>query len=182
MISHCRNSVDELDSHLDQLGRVAPLDIPGHRFEERLQDGSFRADGYGCQKRPLPKILVANFRDRRVETSTQTILDGLDDHAFFLQGMRFWEVELDREEPDHRFVLVNSAVVVTSATGHRLSRNRRVLDFLNRENFDHVTFLDVVVVSETNAALEALLDLGNVLFEPTQAAYLAIVDDDDVVT
>ena len=61
------------------------------------------------------------------------------------------------------------------------SRKRHSLDFLDHENLDHVTFLDIVVVNKTDATLEALLHLGDVLLESAQAPQLSFVDD-DVVT
>src|SRR5262245_12293939 len=59
----------------------------------------------------------------------------------------------------------------------RLYRRRHSLD---DERLDHVADLDVVVLLEADAALEAGLDLGDVVLEPAQRADPALVDDDVV--
>src|SRR6516225_9164611 len=50
-------------------------------------------------------------------------------------------------------------------------------DLLDLERLDHVADLHVLVAVEADAALEALLDLGDVVLEAPQRADLAFVDD-----
>ena len=50
-------------------------------------------------------------------------------------------------------------------------------DLLDLVRLDDVADLDVLVPVEADAALEALLDLGDVVLEAAQRADLALVDD-----
>src|SRR6478735_9242671 len=53
-------------------------------------------------------------------------------------------------------------------------------DFLDFEEFELVAFLDVVVVLQLDAALEAFLDFAHVVLDPLERLELAGVDHDVV--
>src|SRR5262249_3396782 len=53
---------------------------------------------------------------------------------------------------------------------------QRPRDLLDLERLDDVADLDVLVPVETDAALETLLDLGDVVLEPPERSDLALVD------
>src|SRR5687767_10195249 len=70
--------------------------------------------------------------------------------------------------------LVADAIWSESQNLHRYS------DALHREDFDHVADLDVVVIRQADAALEARLHLADVVLEAAQRSDLAFVHDDVV--
>src|SRR5262245_40840284 len=141
----CRLDVEQLD-----VGRVG--DVALDPVEDLPQVTVALGDDRDRDRRALPRVLVIDLGHRDLHAVAQAVDDRAQHRALRLQraALRHEELEAD------------GCGVHTTIVALRTS------DFLLFVRLDHVARLQVLEVGEPDAALEARLDLADVVLEPLQ--------------
>ena len=186
------------EHHSPQKFQFGPRNQPGLGPFDFVDDGSQLTVGMwlGCRYRDdpkagaLPEVLMLDLGDRHVELP-ETIFDAAQDHSLVLERLGARNVELDGQQTDNHTqcsvlvpgaqcwgsVLVLGAPCAGTVHRHRLGPDRHAL---HREHLDEVANFDVVESFEADAALDAGLDLADIIFEAPQRTDLAFVHEDVV--
>src|SRR5262249_21647419 len=166
--------VDELISVVEELTVQVLFDESEDVLQQGVQGLLVRTDGRHSDLRTLKQILIADFRRRDLELVADAALQTLDDHPLLFQPAAARQVQVEDPVRNHH---LSSPESRGPSSGPPASlRVPYSADLLNLEGLDDVADLDVLVAVEPDAALEALLDLRDVVLEAAQRPDLPLVD------
>ena len=132
-----------------------PLDLVEHAPAARgSASASDRGDGHDAETRPLPEVLVLDFRHRHVEAA-KPVLHAPQHHPLVLQRMRAGDEQLERQQShDHlRHAPCHALALGSERRTSGPSRLRR--HALTAATFSSVKHLDDVADPDVVEAVEA---------------------------
>src|SRR3954469_12140967 len=162
---------DDVSLHADELESLAGEKSLG-AVQQLVELPVPPRDAGEGDPRALPELVVVDLRDRRAEAPLQLRLHGQQLLALALQRAVLGEVQLRGENAD-----VAGGTHERKLGGRARGLEIGPFDLTRLVDLEDVAFLDVVEALEQDAALEAFLDLADVVLEALELGDAGFVDD-----
>jgi len=177
--------VRKFDIRREHLGEVQIFDERARPVEYPPNDLWVVSHRGQTKHSELPSSLTSHFRDRDVESISNPLGDGPNNAAFLFERLGAVNENLydgcsdDHSTPEITLLPLHSAYsfrlfIPQEASKRRLLKSGRLL--LEHIGFNNVTHLDVIVVFDTDTALETRLHFAGIVLEPLQRSDLTLVD------